>query len=174
MIWELAIKPARVRRNLGLLLIAELELNLEEIAYYRVCREEDPENQLVNMLLPRASFLASQASLGELSARDLRELIRFHAVTSKIEATHVALETLTASTRNPIDSQDMAMLKEAIASGVAMLGRLLEDAWTVGNTARTSLDRTIRDSWMDEPAPLEPSETIVAAARERRAHHRST
>ena len=37
LLWELAIKPSRTRRNLALLLIAELELNLEEIAYYQVC-----------------------------------------------------------------------------------------------------------------------------------------
>src|SRR4051812_6237255 len=57
LIWELAIKPSRTRRNLALLLMAEVELNLEEIAYYFALRDEDPNGHLANLLLPRGSFL---------------------------------------------------------------------------------------------------------------------
>ena len=169
LVWELAIKPSRRRRNLALLLIAELELNLEEIAYYRVFREENAENLLVNLPLPRSSFTAVQAMIAELPASDLRDLVRFYALTEKIDATHVKLATTLASLNSSPTPDDKATLSAAISAGTQRLGRILDAAWLLGADARLSLDDVVRSSWMDAPPVIASTESIMTSARSRRA-----
>ena len=169
LVWELAIKPSRRRRNLALLLIAELELNLEEIAYYRVFREENAQNLLMHLPLPRASFTAVQAMIAELPATDLRDLVRFYALTEKIDATHVTLAATLASLTSSTTPDDKAILSGAISAGTLRLGRILDEAWRLGAEARLSLDDVVRSSWMDAPPVIASTETIVSSARSRRA-----
>lgn len=168
-LWELWLKPMRLKLNLALVLIAELELNLEEIAYYRVCREEDIENQLVSLLLPRSSFLASQGTLGELSATDLRSVIRFYAITSKLESTQAALQKTEEAKLAATDPVDKAVLSAAVQSGVRAIGHLLDDAWEVGNEARLALDRAARRSSPNDLPRVILAADLIGAARKRRA-----
>ena len=170
LVWELAIKPSRVRRNLALLLVAELELNLEEIAYYLVCLNEDPEHHLVNLMLPRTAFIAAQTLLAELPARDLRDVIRFYAVTGKIDATQAGLTGTQARLHGASVEEERVVVRAALLAGTRALARRLADAWTLGLDARASLDDVVRASWMDAPPPLATEETIRAAAQRRRAH----
>lgn len=173
LVWELAIKPSRTRRNLAMLLIAELELNLEEIAYFQICLEEDPDNHLVNLLLPRSSFVAAQILLAELPARDLRDLTRFYAITGKIDATQVGLTGTRARLERETSVDDRVMLAAATAAGTRALERRLAEAWTLGVEARASLDNVVRSSWMDEPPPIETVDTIMSSARLRRGPQQS-
>lgn len=173
LVWELAIKPSRKRRNLALLLIAELELNLEEIAYYRVFREENAENLLMNLPLPRSSFIAVQAMIAELPASDLRHLVRFYAVTEKIDATHVKLAATLASLNSSSTQDDKAKLSATISTGTQHLGRILDEAWLLGAEARLSLDDVVRASWMDAPPVIASTESIMSSARSRRAQGHS-
>lgn len=166
-IWELAIKPARVRRNLAMLLVTELELNLEEIAYWRLCLETDPDTRPASMLLPRTAFAAVQTVLAELSARDLRDVVRFYSITAKIDATQAGLMGTQARLEGAPDG-DKPMLSAAISAGSRALERRLAEAWTIGLDARASLDDVVRSSWMDAPPQLEDEESIRAAAQRRR------
>jgi hypothetical protein len=169
LVWELVIKPSRIRRNLAILLVAELELNLEELAYYRVCREHVPDMRLVNLMLPRVSFLASQASLGELPPESLRELIRFYSITDRFAATHEGLESAEAAFLETTDERQKEILLNARAVGRRALERLIEDAWTVGTRVRFLLDRLRRDGWHDEPPALLAEEAFIDGARSRHA-----
>ena len=168
LLWELAIKPARTRRNVALLLMAELELNLEEIAYYEAGREEDPERHLANLLLPRASFAAAQPLLAELPAAELRTTIRFYAITAKIEATHARLLSLLAQRDRAGTDAERRQIDDALGTGLRALGSLLAEAWATGDEARTSLDDIARSSWMDVPPTIVSGEEIRSAARAKR------
>jgi hypothetical protein len=171
LIWELAIKPSRSRRNIALLMMAEVELNLEEIAYYLAVREEDPNGAgpVPNLLLPRGSFAAVQTSLGELPPADVRELIRFYAITGKIEATHLGLAATSARLERATTSMEIEALTDSIATGNRTLRALLDDAWEVGTEVRELLDELVRTGWMDAPPPIADASVIRAEARARRA-----
>src|SRR6478672_6809407 len=82
--WELVVKPARTRRNVALVLIAEIKQSLSEIAYYRLRRDEDKENHMVNLVLPRGGFIALQSVVAELAPVTLDLLIQFYGSIAKL------------------------------------------------------------------------------------------
>lgn len=167
LIWELAIKPSRTRRNLALLLMAEVELNLEEIAYVLAARADDANSYVPHMLLPRGSFASSQGSLGELPPPDVRALIRFYSITGKVEATHLGLAATIARQERASTDAERSAANHAIAAGLAGLGALLADAWESGVDVRESLDDLVRAGWMDAPPPARDVDAIRTEARAR-------
>jgi hypothetical protein len=169
LIWELAIKPSRSRRNLALLLMAEVELNLEEIAYYFAAREDDPTTHLANLLLPRGSFLASQVLLGELPPAEVRALIRFYAIVAKLEGAHLSLAATLARSDRTSAPEEMNGLLKPTEAALRTIDALLVDAWDSGVDVRESLDELVRTGWMDAPPPADDADMIRAAARSRHA-----
>jgi hypothetical protein len=168
-IWELVLRPSRTRRNLALLLIAEIELNLEEVAYCQAVREEATGSFVGAPLLPRGSFTASQGSLGELPPPDVRALLRFYATTARLEAAYVSLAAALARLEHTTVSQDVEQLNQLIAANLRTIGVFLDDAWRIGADTREALDELVRTGWIDAPPVIKDASTIRIAARARRA-----
>jgi len=172
-VWELAVKPLRSRRNVALVLLAETESNLEEIAYYRVSREKDAEAYLVNLTLLNITYSSFHSSIAELPVQSVSNLMKFYAALRKIDATNLGLESTRARLFVTADAEERKMLETSLDQGLLTLGLQLNKAWSLGESVLINLRDALQDSWIDQPTLATTPERIMLRARERYTTHQA-
>jgi hypothetical protein len=169
LVWELGLKPRRTRRNVAVVLLAETEANLEEIAYYRLTREKHPEAYLVNLALLNITYSSVHASIAYLPVECVTNLMRFYTSLRKIDLTNSALETTRARLVGTSEPEEHQMLQASLDHGLVSLGTQLNTAWSAGISVQRDLREAIESSWIDVEVKVTDPQTIIAHARERYA-----
>jgi hypothetical protein len=168
-VWELEVKPRRTQRNVALVLLAEVEANLEEIAYYRLAREKDPEAYLANLALLSITYSSVHPSIAYLPIDCVTNLMRFYTVIRKIDTTNLALEATRARLFVTVDPEERKMLEASLSHELLSLGRQLNHAWSLGTSTQHDLRRAMEDSWLDQAPKNTDTVEIVKRANERYA-----
>lgn len=78
-IWEGWVRPARDRRNLARLLVAEIRLNRREVEHVIASRRESPGFVPLNLSLATATFDARSEAVGGLPEELLPEVVELYA-----------------------------------------------------------------------------------------------
>jgi hypothetical protein len=169
LVWELGIKPRRTQRNVAVVLLAEVEANLEEIAYYRLTREKHHEAYLVNLALLNITYSSIHSSIAYLPLECVTNLMRFYSSLRKIDSTNQGLETTRVRLAVTSEPDEKAMLEASLNHGLVSLGAQLNRAWSLGVSAQLDLRRALEESWTDQPTDTNDPDRIVEHAKERYA-----
>lgn len=77
--WEGWVRPARERRNLARLLVAEIRMNRLEVEWMLASRRKDPEFVPANLSLATATFHARSEAVGGLPEELLPDVVQLYA-----------------------------------------------------------------------------------------------
>src|SRR5665213_2294987 len=132
LVWETVIKPQRMRRNASRLLIAEIALNLDELAFLRLRLETAPTFLPVNMSLTRIAFDSVASSISELPPKAMEKVIRFYAHAARLDATVAQIrffrdrrDTVDGTTKDEMDNNAIEGMKSLRVSADTTFGSAL-------------------------------------------------
>ncbi len=169
--WEFWLRPARVRRNTALSLLAELEINLHWILDLAAAREKKPTALHSSPEARRLMLTANAQQLGEFPPDVTDNLLRFYA---NVESAANCVRGIEDAKREKSDTSDdarRASLRKTIDNEHASLDAFISAATRRGESARVHLHEIARDvTFMDDVPPLRPFTKLVEASK---ARHRT-
>jgi hypothetical protein len=161
LVWELIIKPARVRRNVALLVKAEIELNLAWLMRFALAREDDAELLTATRYAPTAAFEGNMSVLAELPEATLRHLMLFYTRLREVEGIIDTLNGLFRERSACTDPARLAWLRVVMPDGFKRLDIAMNSTIRRGNQVRGELHTAASDASITEVAPLLPLEQLV-------------
>lgn len=161
--WEFLLKPARVRRNVALALIAEIDLNLIWLLRLMAKRTTDRTGISVN---PRARTLVLTATapvMAELPPEAIAELLRFYSGVEDIVAAIEKLHLLGVEHTTALEDRkrDLAL---SMGRGQGSLDNNLPATVRRGHEIRARLYKCAEAVSFLEVPPLLPIDEIVDEA----------
>ena len=151
-LWEGWVRPARDRRNLARLLVAEIRMNRREVEWMIARRGEEPDFLPVNLSLATAVFDARSQDVGALPEELLPEVAELYARFHNLNEVAATLPVLLERYEQAPDGSDRKTYLEAQlhGRGGALFGGLERCEGAIGSV----LPRLVRLArFRSEPPP---------------------
>jgi hypothetical protein len=166
LVWELGIKPWKVRQHVAQLLLAEFRINLREIGGVMAMRADTPGTVPVNITFSRVAFDALAADVGELEASTAHRVVRFYSGLARIEGIAASASEYRVKA---LETQEQAYA-DACSDALDILDRSLERVLDRGLLARDALYAISLSDWSSAPPKPPGKAEILERARQRYAH----
>lgn len=163
--WELWLKPLRVRRNLALSILAEVDINLHWLLAFAAYRAERAD-ALMSRPMARKLIVESRAhELGEFPPELVGSVLRFYANVDAIVAINNGVREDRAASAAATDNMHRRRLSADIARGHESLSLFIPKTAENGELLRASLyTLAVSLSFAEDLAPLRSMDALRAAA----------
>jgi hypothetical protein len=149
--WEGWMRPARDRRNLARLLVAEVRLNRREVEHMMASRRASPEFVPLNLSLSTATFDARSEAVGGLPEELLPDVVELYARFQNLNEVGATLPPLLARVEEAAGSDREAELAAQLRGRLDALNGGLERCSAAIEAVLPPLTRLARFS--SEPPP---------------------
>jgi len=151
-VWEGLVRPARNRKHLARLLVAEIRMNLRQVEWMIESRKANPEFLPLNLSLGTSIFDSFSAQVGDLPEELLLELIELYTRFRNLTQVGATLPTLLEEYElSPEASDRKTILESRIISRIdglyGGLGRCKDNIGTL-------LPKLVRCARLTTEAPL--------------------
>ena len=162
---EYWLKPARVRRNVALSVLAEVDLNLAWLLRTAAARTHRPDKIPAHSAVRKMVVSSNASALGELSPEIAAEVLSFYSGMEEIVATVETLHNRSDELRLSTDNARRSWLRDSIARGQGSLTSYLPAISQVGSDVRVRLHELAASvTFMPDIPPLRPFEQLVGKA----------
>lgn len=163
--WELWLKPLRVKRNVALSLLSEVDINLHWVLSLAQYREAHAGALLARPMARRMVVESRAHELGELPFELVDRILRFYANIDAVMALNSSARDDRQRQAHTVDDAQKARLDDDIRRAQASLTHFIP--WTIesGDVLRTQLYRLACDlSVAEQLPPLRSMSELRAAA----------
>lgn len=165
LVWELWLRPSRVRRNLALSVLSEVDINLHWVFGFARYREEHARALLTYPMARKLVMESCAHELGELPRLLADNVLRFYANIDEIVATNEYLRYRQEALARSVDQAHSTQLNSDISQGHAYLTHIIPESIKLGDTVRTQLHALASGlSFAEELPPLRSIDAVQASA----------